>query len=201
MLVACEFSGVVRRAFREVGCDAWSCDLLPAEDGSPYHFQCDVREVLCEGWDLLVAHPPCTYLANVAVCFLKRDPSRWSRMQEAVDFFLMLYNAPVPRVCVENPVMHRYALEAVGVRPTQIIQPWQFGESYTKRTCLWLRGLSILLPTHAKPPGVYRLVDSVFGAPRQEWWKIRSRTSPCVARAMADQWGWYCVRYPVPRVG
>lgn len=189
VLVACEFSGVVREAFRRRGHDAYSCDLLPAEDGSPYHIQSDVRDVLHDGSDMMIAHPPCTYLCLVSLPHLHRNLARWEAMQQAVEFFLQLLHAPVPRVCVENPVPHWHAARLIGVRYTQIINPYQFGDVYIKPTALWLRGLPPLLPTHARPAQVVSLHNSVFKYPREEWWKHRSRTSRFVAEAMATQWG------------
>lgn len=179
-LIACEFSGVVRRAFRERGHDAWSCDLLPAEDGSPHHFERDVRDVLHHGWDIMIAHPPCTHLAVSGARWFK---DKQIEQEEAVAFFMSLVSAPIHRIAVENPVSimsTRYG------KPTQIIQPWQFGHGETKATCLWLKNLPPLTPTnivqgrearvHRMPPGPNR-------------WKERSRTFPGIADAMADQWG------------
>jgi hypothetical protein len=194
VLVACEFSGTVRDAFIRAGHDAVSVDLLPSESAYGPHWQGDVLEVLEHGigrwtdWDLVIAHPPCTYLANSGVRWLyggkgtTPDPERWARMEEAADFFRAFLDA-APRVAVENPVIHRHA----GIRkPDQTIQPWQFGHGETKATCLWLKGLPLLVPTdivdgreqrvHLMPPGPDR-------------WRERSRTFPGIAQAMADQWG------------
>lgn len=195
VLVACEFSGVVRRAFESRGHDAWSCDLLPAEDGSNRHIRDDVRRHLDAGWDLLmVAHPPCTRLCNSGVRWLTTPPpgrsldDLWRELDEGAALFSALWNAPVPRVAVENPVMHRHAKERIdGYQdPAQSIQPWQFGHGETKRTCLWLRNLPLLQPTqivdgrearvHRMPPGPNR-------------WKERSRTYQGIADAFAAQWG------------
>lgn len=191
VLIACEFSGVVRRAFRARGHDAWSCDLLPAEDGSEFHYQGDVigLNLLRLEWDLLIAHPPCTYLANSGVRWLYggkgkvRDPERWAEMERAADFFNALWLHDCPRVCVENPIQHRHA----GLpKPTQIIQPWQFGHPETKATCLWLRGLEPLVPTNivdGRKPRVHH------ASPGPDRWKERSRTLQGIADAMASQWG------------
>lgn len=155
ILIACEFSGTVRRAFTAAGFDAWSCDLLPAEDGSNHHITGDVLDVLGEGWDLLiVAHPPCTRLCNSGVRWLATPPpgrtsaDLWRELDEGAALFSTLWNAPIPRVAVENPVMHRHAKERIaGYRePAQSVQPWQYGDWETKRTCLWLRGLPPLVP-------------------------------------------------------
>lgn len=182
VLVACEFSGVVRRAFRDRGHDAWSCDLLPAEDDSPYHLMRDVRDVLADGWDLVIAHPPCTRLTVAGARWFK---GREQEQREAIAFAEALWAAPAPKMALENPVgvlSTRSALK----KPTQIIQPWQFGHGETKATCLWLRGLPALVPTdivdgrearvHREPPGPDR-------------WKNRSRTFAGIAAAMAEQWG------------
>lgn len=182
VLVACEFSGTVRRAFRALGHDAWSCDLLPAEDGSPYHYKEDVRNVLGSSyrWDLVIAHPPCQYLAVSGARWWK---GREALQEEAARFFMMLYRYPAPRMAVENPIG---AMSRIFRKPDQIIQPWQFGHGEVKATCLWLRGLPPLKPTrvvrgryarvHREPPGPDR-------------WKNRSRTYPGIATAMAEQWG------------
>ena len=195
VLIACEFSGVVRRAFAARGHDAWSCDLLPAEDGSNRHLQCDVRNILDDGWDLLmVAHPPCTRLCNSGVRWLSKPPpgrtldEMWRDLDEGCDLFSACWNAPVPRKCLENPVMHRHAKARIRNyrEPAQSIQPWQFGHGECKRTCLWLESLPPLVPTevvngrdqrvHRMPPGPDR---------RRE----RSRFFLGIADAMADQWG------------
>jgi len=194
VLVACEFSGIVRRAFAARGHDAWSCDLLPAEDDSPRHIQGDARAILGDGWDLLIAHPPCTRLANSGVRWLSAPPPGKTTNQmraelvEGAELFSDMWNAHVPRIAVENPVMHKHAKALIRnyQPPAQSVQPWQFGHPETKRTCLWLRNLSPLTPTdvvegrearvHRMPPGPDR-------------WKERSRFFAGIADAMADQWG------------
>jgi hypothetical protein len=178
VLVACEFSGEVRRAFESLNHDAWSCDLLPAEDGRLFHIQGDVLEVLGGDWDLMVAHPPCTYLA--------RSGARWHRgtlrQLEAVAFVRKLYDAPIPRVAIENPVGMLTSLW----RPSdQIVQPWWFGHGERKATALWLKNLPRLQPTHVvdgRTPRVH------WAAPGPDRWKERSRTLRGMARAMAEQW-------------
>jgi len=185
VLVACEFSGRVRDAFLARGHDAVSCDLLPTESPGP-HIQGDVREILAEGWDLMIAHPPCTYLCNSGVSWLYRRPGRWEKMREAALFFRQLLEAPIPRICVENPIMHKYAVEIIGRRQDQVIQPWMFGHGETKATCLWLKNLPPLRPTNiveGREQRLHRL------PPSPDRWKERSRTYPGVARAMAEQWG------------
>ena len=194
VLVACEFSGVVRRAFRNKGFDAWSCDLLPAEDGSPYHYQCDVKEILDDGWDLMIAHPPCTYLCNSGVRWLHERPERWKKLEEAVEFFLTLLNAPIPHIAVENPVMHKYARERIG-RPAQYIQPYEFGEPVSKKTGLWLKNLPPLKPTEIIPKE--KVKQKIWlEPPSPERWKNRSRTFRGIAEAMAEQWGNYVLTNP-----
>ena len=187
MLVACEFSGTVRRAFRERGHDAWSCDLLPADDDSPHHVQGDARALLSDGWDLLIAHPPCTRLCNSGVRWLaERD--LWAEMREGADLFLTFLNAPVRCVAVENPVMHRYAREIIGRGPCFTVQPWQFGDNAKKRTCFWTRGLLPLRPT-SDLDGSTAAAEVHTASPGPDRWKLRSVTYPGIAAAMAHQWG------------
>lgn len=194
VLVACEFSGVVRRAFRAADCDAWSCDLLPSEDNSEFHYVVDAEAALnWDAWDLVIAHPPCTYLANSGVRWLYKDGSRnetrWKLMLEACAFFARLYHAKVPHVALENPVMHKHAkgeLTRLGVPSFSCsYQPWQHGHGEVKRSCLWFRGLPDLKPSNivdGRTPRVH------FASPGPNRWKERSRTLEGVARAMADQW-------------
>src|SRR5690606_34579516 len=138
VLIGCEFSGVVRRAFRARGFDAWSCDLLPADDGSPYHLQADVRDVLRMGWTAAVLHPPCTRLANSGVRWLN-ERDLWAELDEGAALFSDCWNAPIPFVAVENPIMHKYAkARIVGYQePAQTVQPWWFGDPLFKATSLW----------------------------------------------------------------
>lgn len=188
VLVACEFSGVVRRAFRERGHDAWSCDLLPAEDGSPHHYQCDVRKVLPERWDLLVAHPVCTRLTLAGVRWL-HERDLWSDLDEACGFFRLFLDAEhIPLRAVENPQPHRYAVERIGRTYDQKVQPWQFGWPETKGVCWWLEGLPLLTPTSVLPPE-QRIARVWRMPPGPERAKERSRFFPPMAAAMADQWG------------
>ena len=127
ILVACEQSGRVRDAFKALGHDAWSCDILPT-DSPGQHLQCDITTVLNNGWDLMVAHPPCTYMANSGVSWLHKDPTRWGKLDEAAVLFKLLMDAPIQRICIENPIMHKYAKERIGwAKQSQIIQPWMFG--------------------------------------------------------------------------
>lgn len=182
VLVACEYSGRVREAFRKLGHYAVSCDLLPSEDNSPDHWQGDVLRFLDKDWDLMIAHPPCTDLAVSGARHFKEKIAD-GRQQRALDFVEALMLAPIPRIALENPIS---VISSKIRKPDQIIQPWQYGHGETKATCLWLKGLPKLTPTnivegrearvHRMPPGPNR-------------WKERSRTFEGVAAAMAAQWG------------
>lgn len=179
VLVACEFSGVVRDAFLERGHDALSCDLLPTESPGP-HREGDVSEILSAGWDLMVAHPPCTYLAVSGARYWK---VRQREQEEALAFVRLLLDAPIPRICLENPVGR---ISTAIRKPDQIIHPWQFGHGETKKTCLWLKNMSPLIPTDVvsgREQRIYLL------PPTPDRWKERSRTYPGIANAMAEQWG------------
>ena len=189
VLVACEFSGTVRDAFRERGHDAWSCDLLDTETPGQ-HIKGDVRDLLTPDWDLMIAHPPCTHLAV--------SGSRWfeekrKEQSEALKFVFELLSAPIPKICVENPV----SIISSHIRPPdQIIQPWQFGDGETKATCLWLKNLPPLQATHSEEPDLF-----LAAAPQERFarvhrlppsptrWMERSRTYTSIAEAMAEQWG------------
>jgi hypothetical protein len=183
VLVACEFSGIVRDAFIARGHDAVSCDVLPSERPGP-HFPGDVRDIL-DGlvwgpWDLMIAHPPCTFLAvSGARWFAQRREAQ----AEALEFVRLLLDAPIQRIALENPIS---VISSAIRKPDQIIQPWQFGHGETKATCLWLKGLPRLEPTNVvdgRDARVHRM------APGPERWRERSRTFPGIAAAMADQWG------------
>lgn len=199
VLVACEFSGIVRRAFANRGHDAWSCDLLPAEDRSNKHITGDVRDILHDGWDMLiVAHPPCTRLCNSGVRWLSAPPAgktleqMWQELDEGAELLSDMWNAPVERIAVENPVMHKHAKARIRnyQDPAQSVQPWQFGHGETKRTCLWLKNLPPLIPTNiveGREPRVHHM------SPGPDRWKERSRFFPGIAEAMADQWGGYAL--------
>ena len=194
VLVACEYSGTVRDAFRARGHDAMSCDLLPTDVDGP-HYQGDVFDIIDDGWDLMVAHPPCTYLTNSGVTWLHKDPSRWAKLDEGAAFFKALLNAPIERIAVENPIMHKYAKERIGgVKQSQVIQPWMFGHMEQKATCLWLRNLPPLAPTNNVRDAMMALPDNErqrlhYLPPSADRWKIRSATFKGIAEAMADQWG------------
>ncbi len=179
VLVACEFSGIVRDAFRATGHDAWSCDLLPTEAPGP-HICGDVRAVLGDGWDLMIAHPPCTHLAVSGARWFK-DKQR--EQAEALAFVAELLAAPIARIAVENPIS---IISSQIRKPDQIVQPWQYGHGETKATCLWLKGLPLLRPTQVvagRAARVHRL------PPSRDRWKLRSVTFRGIADAMADQWG------------
>jgi hypothetical protein len=185
VLIGCESSGAVRRAFRALGHDAWSCDVLPADDGDPHHIQGDVREAMGMGWDLGIFHPPCTRLCNSGVRWLaERD--LWAEMREGAALFLACLNAPIDRVAVENPVMHGHARKIIGRRADFTVQPWQFGHGETKRTCFWTRGLPNLIATDVVAGREARIHKASPGPDR---WKLRSVTYPGIAAAMAAQWG------------
>lgn len=193
VLVACEYSGRVREAFRKLGHDAWSCDLLPSDDNSPYHIQGDVLDILNDGWDLMVAHPPCTYLTNAGVTWLHKQPERWEQMRDGAEFFKTLLNAPIPLIAVENPIMHKYAVEIIGRRQDQVLQPYMFGHMERKATCLWLKGLPKLIPTNDVKAEMLKLPKNVqqrlhYLPPSPDRWKLRSMTFQGIADAMADQW-------------
>lgn len=194
ILIACEYSGRVREAFRKLGHDAWSCDLLPSDDNSPYHIQGDVLEQLDKVWDMMIAHPPCTYLANSGVSWLYRQDGRWEKMREGAEFFKTLLEAPIPKIAVENPIMHKYATDIIGQRQTQTIQPYEFGHLERKATCLWLKNLDPLKPTNNVKEEMLLLPKNVqqrlhYLPPSKDRWKIRSTTYQGIADAMAEQWG------------
>jgi hypothetical protein len=180
VLVGCEFSGVVRQAFRDRGYDAWSCDLLPTEDGSPYHIQCDIMSILDEGWDMAIFHPPCTHLAVSGARWFA-DKKR--EQEDALEFVRKLLNANIPRIALENPV----SIISTRIRkPDQYVQPWQFGHGETKKTGLWLKNLPPLVPTNIVD-GRTQAVHKMGPSPTR--WKDRSRTYQGIAEAMAEQWG------------
>ena len=180
VLVGCEHSGIIREAFASLGHDAWSCDLLPTEQPGN-HIQDDIRKVVIQHkWDLAIFHPPCTYLARCGARWMNEE--RHQLQQEAIEFALFLWAAPIPKVCIENPVgVLRHHLGHA-----QIIHPWMFGHGETKKTALWIRGLPWLSPTNI----VNGRSDRIHKVPeRKDRWKIRSRTYPGIAEAMAQQWG------------
>jgi site-specific DNA-cytosine methylase len=183
VLVACEYSGVVRRAFRALGHDAWSCDLLPAEDGAAEHYQDSIFHVLAKTpwvWDLMIAHPPCTHLSVSGARWFK---DKREEQEQALDFVRALTCAPIAKIAIENPIS---VISSRIRKPDQIIQPWQFGHGETKATCLWLQDLPKLTPTNiveGREARVHRM------PPGPDRWKERSRTFTGIAQAMAEQWG------------
>jgi hypothetical protein len=193
VLIACEYSGTVRDAFAKLGHDVWSCDLLPT-DKPGNHFNCDVRDVLYRDWDLLIGHPTCTFLCNSGVCHLHTDKTRWKKMEEGAKFFKLLWDAPIKKKCLENPIMHKYAKEIIGVNQSQIIQPYQFGHMESKATCLWLDNLPLLIPTNNVKKEMMKLPKNKrerlhYLPPSPDRWKLRSLTYQGFADAMAIQWG------------
>ena len=179
VLIACEFSGIVREAFRRRGYDAWSCDLLESEIASKYHIREDVLDIMKAGWDLMIAFPPCTHLAVSGARWFKQ---KFHAQKAALAFIEDLLYSPIPRIALENPV----GVISTQIRkPDQIIQPWQFGHGETKATCLWLKNLPKLIPTKivdGRKPRVWH------ESPSPDRWKNRSRTYRGIADAMADQW-------------
>jgi len=178
ILIACEYSGTVRDAFIAAGHDAISCDLLPSESPGP-HYQGDVTDILNDGFDMMVAHPPCTHLAVSGARWFK---DKVQQQQEALDFVRLLMDAPIPRICIENPVS---IISSRIRKPDQVIQPWQFGHGETKATCLWLKGLPKLTPTNVVEGREQRIHKM---PPSPDRWKERSRTYAGIAAAMAQQW-------------
>ncbi len=179
VLVACEYSGKVRDAFKAKGHDAWSCDLLPT-DVEGQHIQGDVLEILDQGWDLMIAHPPCTHLAVSGARWFK---DKRKEQQEALEFVSALLNAPINKIALENPIS---IISTKIKKPTQIIQPWQHGHGETKATCLWLKNLENLVPSKVVPGRKTRIH---YMSPSKDRWKLRSETYSGIAKAMADQWG------------
>ncbi|MDE2105559.1 MAG: hypothetical protein KGL39_50500 [Patescibacteria group bacterium] len=202
VLIGCELSGVVRRAFRARGHDAWSCDIYPCDDGDDHHYQADVMTVLDFGWDLAIFHPPCTYMSVSGLHWNKNNPVRARKTDEAVEFARRLLDAPIERIALENPIS---CLSTRIRKPDQIIQPWMFGDDASKATCLWLKNLPLLVhnPECYYPP---RLVQTRDGGCLRRWSnqtdsgqnrlgpsptraKERSQTYQGIANAFADQWG------------
>lgn len=198
VLIACEFSQIICIEFRKRGHKAFSCDLLPCEGGySKWHIQDDILKHLNDGWDLMIAHPPCTYLCRTGVRWLysksKKHIGRWERMQMAAAFFKGLLESPIPQIAIENPVPYRYATNEIGRKYDQIIKPWQFGHDYSKKICLWLKNLPKLQPTkiveitYITTPSGKRYTRGWYERPRKG--KGRSITFQGIANAMAEQWG------------
>ena len=194
ILIACEYSGIVRDAFSEKGHNVMSCDLLPT-DRPGKHYQGDVRDILEDKWDLIIAHPPCTFFTNSGVRWLHEDPSRWAKLDAAAEFFNLFLDNKCKKIAIENPVPHKYAIERInGRKYTQTIQPYEFGHPESKRTCLWLKGLPKLKETNNVKDKFLKLPKKQaqrihYIPPSKDRWKIRSTTFSGIAQAMADQWG------------
>lgn len=200
LLIACEMSGRVREAFRKLGHDAWSCDILPSEIPSKYHIQDDVMKHLDDGWGMLIAHPPCTYLTVTGNKWFKpefatRFPNRKKQRVDAIEFFMNLVRCKIPRIAVENPVG---ILSTTFRKPDQIIEPFWFGDEQRKKTCLWLKNLPLLKPTKMVKPKLYVYANGrtdglwhveTMKLPQNERSIARSRTFNGIANAMAEQWG------------
>lgn len=182
VLIACEFSGTVRDAFISKGHEAISCDLLETESDGP-HYKGDVFDIINDGFDIMICHPPCTYLCSSGLHWNKRIEGRQQKTEEALEFCKKLMECNIPKICMENPIgciSTRYR------KPDQIIQPWMFGHGETKATCLWLKNLPLLCPTNfveGRVPRIHKL------PPGKDRWKERSRTYKGIAEAMANQWG------------
>ena len=202
VLVACEESQTVTKAFRAAGHEAYSCDVLPCSGGRPdWHVQTDVETQLYKGWDLMIAHPPCTYLCNSGVRWLheptptlRLDKTRWDNLDSGAEFFRTLLNSGIPKIAVENPIPHKYAVKRIGAKYDQLIQPWMFGHKETKVTCLWLKGLPFLEPTtnlkeetKALPKKQRHRIRHASPGPKRS--QLRSKTFSGIAEAMAQQWG------------
>jgi hypothetical protein len=199
VLVACEYSGRVRDAFIARGHDAISCDLLPTDVAGP-HYQGDVFDIINDGWDLMVAHPPCTYLTNSGSGWLynkdgSKNEERWENLKDGAEFFKKLCEAPIEKKAIENPIQHKHAVELHGQgKATQYVQPWMFGHMEQKATGLWLYGLPKLKPTNDVKLEMMKLPKNArerlhYLPPSEDRWKLRSMTYPGIADAMAEQWG------------
>ena len=190
VLVACEFSGVITNAFRLKGHEAWSCDILPTDSNPDWHIQGDVLKQLDKNWDMMIAHPPCTYLCNSGVSWLHKDESRWIELEKASEFFKTLLEYDIPKICVENPIPHKY-----GKLPkySQIVQPYEYGHPERKATCLWLKNLPKLKPTNNVKDEMLKLPKTqqqrTFYVPIKDRAKNRSITFEGIAKAMVEQWG------------
>lgn len=205
VLIACEYSGTVRDAFIKMGHKAMSCDLLPSDSPGP-HYQGDVFNLLHDtkvrdlfigegnNFDLMIAHPPCTYLSNSGVTWLYKNQERWKDLISGAVFFRKLMESNIPKICIENPIQHKYAKEIIGNPHTQIIQPYMFGHAESKATCLWLKGLPPLIETNNVKEEFQSLPKNIaqrlhYLPPSKDRWKIRSTTFSGIAEAMASQWG------------
>ena len=199
ILIACEESQTITIEFRKLGFEAFSCDLQECSGGRPeWHIQGDVLDIVNKKWSMMIAHPPCTYLANSGVRWLwnkdgTKNKERWKNLEESALFFKALLNANIPHIAIENPIPHKHAISLIGVKYNQIIQPYQFGHPESKATCLWLKGLPKLETTFdvrneflAIPKNKAQRIH--FLSPSKDRSKIRSKTYQGIAKAMADQW-------------
>ena len=198
ILIACEESQTVTKEFRKLGHNAFSCDIEHCSGGFPeWHIRGDVTEVLKQDWDMIIAHPPCTYLTNAGVCWLtgkNKKPERWAQLEEGAVFFKMFLDHPCELVAVENPIMHKYAIERIGRKHDCLMQPYMFGHTERKATCFWLKGLPPLLETENVRQEMEKLPKREqqrlhYLPPSKDRAKLRSKTYPGLAKAMAEQWG------------
>ena len=193
ILIACEYSGTVREAFAKLGHDVTSCDILPT-DVPGKHYQGDIRDILYQHWDIIIAHPPCTYLCNSGVCHLHTDESRWEKLDDGAAFFKLFEDHPCEKIAIENPIPHKYAVERIGRKYDQLVQPFMFGHTERKATCFWLKGLPKLVETNNVKEEMLLLPKNQqqkmhYLPPSEERAKLRSKTYQGIADAMAAQWG------------
>lgn len=201
VLVACEESQAVTIELRKLGIEAYSCDLEPCSGGHPeWHLQQDVAELLQQHWDMIIAHPPCTYLTNSGVGWLTGKNAklgRWEQLKYGAEFFKMFLDHPCDKIAIENPIMHKYAIDIIGRKHDQLIQPYMFGHAERKATCFWLKGLPPLVETDNRKIEMQSLPKNEaqrlhYLPPSKERAKLRSKTFPGIAKAMAEQWGKLC---------
>lgn len=194
ILIACESSDTEGAAFRALGHDVTTCDTLPSDGPARFHYQGDVRDLIAEPWDLVVAHPPCTYLSNSGARWLYTEPLRWQQMVEGAAFFRLMSTFNSQRIAIENPIQHKWAKLAHGLgQQTQVVQPWMFGHPETKATCLWLYGLAPLVATSDARAEMATLTYAEqhrihYASPGPDRWQVRSKALPGMAAAMAQQW-------------
>jgi hypothetical protein len=195
VLIACEESQVVCKAFRARGHEAYSCDIIDPSGGKPeWHIKKDVLDMLNHRWDMIIAHPPCTYLCNSGVSWLHKQDGRWTKMASGALFFAKILDNHCPKIAIENPIMHKYAKELIGRGQDQIVQPWMFGHMERKATCLWLKGLPRLVETNNVREEMLKLPKNQqqrlhYLPPGPNRAKLRSKTFEGLGQAMADQWG------------
>ena len=197
ILVACEESQATTKELRTLGHEAYSCDTEPCSGGKPeWHLHGDVKRWLCNEWDMIIAHPPCTYLTNTGVCWLtgkNKKPERWGQLDDGAAFFKMFLDHPCGKIAIENPIMHKYAIERIGRKHDSLVQPYQFGHTERKATCFWLKGLPPLIETNNVKAEMDKLPKREqqrlhYLPPSADRAKLRSKTYPGIAKAMAQQW-------------